>query len=125
MNVNEALRYVPTHAKALGQIACWRFETGFTVNMRRDADYYSRLAVTMAPSDPEMWRIRAEVYGWRDRGGVEAQERFMDLTGAGAPPEPGSAQFGRLYPWSRPASSSVLAWVRSAPCARERSLRRR
>ena len=91
VNVNEALRYVPTHAKALGQIALLALrETGFTVNMRRDADYFSRLAVTMAPSDPEMWRIRAEVM--RRLGGIEAeweaQERFMDLTGAGAPPEP-------------------------------------
>ena len=44
----------------------------------------------MAPSDPEMWRIRAEVM--RRLGGIEAeweaQERFMDLTGTGAPPEP-------------------------------------
>ena len=81
-SIREALLYAPTKVAALSaQTKLLMQDMGRQVSSRREAAFYSRRAIELAPNDPDVWLLRAELMGASGRvvEEWEARERYLDL----------------------------------------------
>ncbi len=82
-SIHEVLGYAPTDRGGL-QRRIEKVLTDRELLWRRDARFYSRVAVANHPEDPEIWRLRALVMGalGQVESEWEAWDRWFDLTEA-------------------------------------------